>query len=147
MGRVRFTVGIDSVLLVWCWFMFGQTNLSGRDFSNMFKRYLPNKLSVVFWLYVGVMSVLSGSVRGHVALDSATDGRWFVGLGSVMYWAYIGRPDTDSRPIKDRIKSDITLNCIGRHIHESKATSARHISNTNRMYMRIHNCWWCHTYK
>ena len=83
-GRDQFTVGIDSVLSVWCWFMFGQTNLSGRDLSDMFERSLPDKLSVVCRLYVGVVSVLSGSVRGHVGLSSATNGRWFVGLRSVM---------------------------------------------------------------
>ena len=79
-GYDRFTVGIDSVLSVCCRFMFGQTNLSGRDLSNMFERSLPDKLSVVCRLYVGVVSVLSGSVRGRVGLNSATDGRWFVGL-------------------------------------------------------------------
>ena len=111
-GRDRFTVGIDSVLLVWCRFMFGQTNLSGRDLSNMFERSLPDKLSVVCRLYVGVMSVLSGSLRGRVSLNSATDGGWFVGLRLVMYQAYVGRPDTDSRPIQDRIKTDTTPNCV-----------------------------------
>ena len=59
-----------------------------------------------------ILSVLSGSVRGRVVLNSATDGRWFVGLRSVMYGAYVGRPDTDSRPIQHRIKSDITPNCV-----------------------------------
>ena len=58
------------------------------------------------------MSVLSGSVRGRVGLNSATGGRWFVSLRSVMYRAYVGRPDTDPRPIQDRIKSDITPNCV-----------------------------------
>ena len=86
--------------------------LSGRDLSNMFERSIPDKLSVVCRLYVGVVSVLSGSVRGRVGLNSATDGRWFVGLRSVVYRAYVGRPDTDSRPIQDRIKSDITPNCV-----------------------------------
>ena len=111
-GRDRFTVGIDSVLSVWCRFMFWQTNLSGRDLSNMFERSLRDKLSVVCRSYVGVMSVLSGSVWGHVGLNWATDGRWFVGVKSVMYRAYVGRPDTNSRPIQDRIKSDITPNCM-----------------------------------
>ena len=78
----------------------------------MFERSLPDKLSVVCRLYVGVVSVLSGSFRGRVGRNSATDGRWFAGLRSVMYWAYVGRPDTDSRPIQDRIKSDITPNCV-----------------------------------
>ena len=81
--------------------MFGQTNLLGRDLSNMLERFLPDKLSVVGRLYIGVVSVLSVSVRGRVGLNSATDGRWFVGLRSVMYRAYVGRPDTDSRSIQD----------------------------------------------
>ena len=130
-GKDRFTVGIDSVLSVWCRFMFGQTNLSGSDLSNMFERSLPDKLSVVCRLYVGVVSVLSGSVRGRVGLNSATDGRWFVGLRSVVYRAYVGRPDTDSRPIQ--VRHNTELRGVGRHIPESKPTSARHISNSNRM--------------
>ena len=84
--------------------MFGQTNLSGRDLSNMFESYLPDNCR----LYVGVVSVLSGSVRGRVGLNSATDSIWFVGVRSVMYRAYVGRPDA----IQDRIKSDITPNCV-----------------------------------
>ena len=141
-GRDRFTVGFDSVLSVWCRFMFGQTNLSGRDLSNMFERSLPDKLSVVCRLYVGVVSVLSGSVRGRVGLNSATDGRWFVGLRSVMYRAYVGRPDTDSRP--NQVRHNTELHGVGRHIPESKPTSARHISDPNRM--QTDNRLWCHTY-
>ena len=80
--------------------------------ADVFERSLPDKLSVVCRLYVGVVSVLSGSVRGRVGLNSAIDGRWFVGLRLVMYRAYVGRPDTESRPIQDRIKSDITPNCV-----------------------------------
>ena len=107
LGRDWFTIGIDLVLSVWRRFMFEQTNLSGRDLSNMFERSLPDKLWVVCRLYVGVVSVLSGSVRGGVGLNSATDG-----IRSVMYQAYVGRPDTDSRLIQDRIKSDITPNYV-----------------------------------
>ena len=68
----------------------------------MFEKYLSDKMSVVCKLYVGVVSALSGSVRGRVGLNSVTDGRWFVSLRSVMYRAYVGRPDTDSRPIQER---------------------------------------------
>ena len=78
----------------------------------MFESSLPNKLSVVCLLYVGVVLVLLGSIRGRVSFDSATDGRMFFGLSLVMYRAYVGRPDTDSRPIQDQIKSDITPNCM-----------------------------------
>ena len=115
----------------------------GRDLSNMFERSLSNKLSVVCGLYVGVVSVLSGSVRGRVGLNSATDGRWFVGLKSVMYRAYVGRPDTDSRP--NQVRHNTELGGVGRHIPESKPTSARHISNPNRM-QTDYNRLWRHTY-
>ena len=71
-GRDRFIVGIDSVLSVWCRFMFGQTNLSGRDLSNMFARSLPDKLSVVCRLYVGVVSVLSITVCGVISTYKST---------------------------------------------------------------------------
>ena len=141
-GSDRFTVGIDSVLSVWCRFMFGQTNLSGRDLSHMFERSLPDKLSVVCRIYVNVVSVLSGSVQGGVGLNSATDGRWFVGLRSVMYRTYVRRPDTDSRP--NQVRHNTELRGVGRHIPEPKPTSARHISNPNRML--TDNCLWRHTY-
>ena len=95
-GRDRFAIGVDSVLSVWCRFIFGQTNLSRRDLSNMFERSLPDKLSVVCRLYVGVVSVLSGSVRGRIGLNSVTDGRWYVGLRLVTYRAY---PPGSWRPL------------------------------------------------
>ena len=97
------------------WFAFVglvQTNLSGRDLSNMFERSLPDKLLVVCRLYVDVVSVLSGSVRGRVGLNFATDGRWLSFLDRLCIGHFVGRPDTDSRPIQDRIKSDITSNCV-----------------------------------
>ena len=111
-NQIRGEIGLQSVLIRFC--RFGVGLCSGRQIcrGDMFERSLPDKLSVVCRLYVGVVSVLSGSVRGRVGLNSATDGRWFVGLRSVMYRAYVGRPDTDSRPIQDRIKSDITPNGV-----------------------------------
>ena len=123
-GRDRFTVGIDSVLSVWCRFMFGQTNLSGRDLSNMFERSLPDKLSVICRCGVGF-------VGERVGLNSAIDSIWFVGVRSVMYRAYVGRPDADSRP--NQVRHYTELCGVGRHIPESKPTSTRHISNPNRM--------------
>ena len=147
-GRDRFTVGIDSVLSVWCRFMFGQTNLSGRDLSNMFERSLPDKLSLVCRLYVGVVSVLSGSVRGRVGLNSATDGRWFVGLRSVVYRAYVGRPGTDSRPIQDRIKSDITPNCVeSADTFPNQNQRVPNISRTQTEWKPITVCGVISTYK
>ena len=35
-------------------FMFRQTHLSGRALSNIIERFMPNKLQVVCWLYVGL---------------------------------------------------------------------------------------------
>ena len=96
--RDRFAVGIDSVLSV---YVRADKFVGERSFKPV-ERSVPDKLSVVCRLYVGVVSVLSGSVRGHVGLNSTTDGRWFVGLRSVRYRAYVGRPDTDSRPIQDQ---------------------------------------------
>ena len=93
---------MDSVLSVWCGFMFGQTNLSGRDLSNMFERSLLDKLSVVCWLYVGMVSVLSGSVRGSVGLNSATDGKWFVVLDRLG----IGHMSAGLTPIQGRFKTE-----------------------------------------
>ena len=107
-GRDRFAISIDSVLSVYV----RADKFLRRDLSNMFERSLPDNLWVVCQLYVGVVSVLSGSIRGRVGLNSATDGRWFVGLRLVMYRVYIRWPDTNSKPIQDRMKSDITLNCM-----------------------------------
>ena len=129
-GRDRFTVGVDSVLSV---YVRTDKFVGERSFKHVWKisPRLPDKLSVVGRLYIGVVSVLSGSVRGCVGLNSATDVRWFVGLRSVMYRAYVGRPDTDSRP--NQVRHNTELRGVGRHIPESKPTSARHISNPNRM--------------
>ena len=66
--------------------MFGQTNLSGRNLSNMFERSFPDKLSVVCRLYIGVVSVLSGAF-GDV---------------SVLIWP----PMVDSLSVLDRL-------CVG----------------------------------
>ena len=99
--------------------MFGQTNLSGRDLSNMFERSLPDKLSIVCRLYVGEVSVLSGSVRGRVGLNSATDGRWFVGL----------RLGT-CRPTWHRFKADSRPNQV-RHNTELRVESADTFPNQN----------------
>ena len=87
--------------------MFGQTNLSGRDLSNMFERSHPDKLSVVCRLYVGVVSVLSGSVRGRVLIrPPMVDGL------SVLDRFCIGHMSADLTPIQSRFKSDITPNCV-----------------------------------
>ena len=127
-GRDRFAVGLGSVLSVWDWYVFGQSKLSGRDLSNMFERSRPDKMSVACRLCVGVESVLSGSVPGHVGESSATDATWFVGIKSVQLC--IGHLSADLTPTLDQIKSDITTNC-----EESADTfpnQDRHVPNTPR---------------
>ena len=110
--QIRGEIGLQSVLIRLCWFGVGLC--SGRQICRVeiFQTCLKDLSPTSYRLYVGVVSVLSGNVRGRVGLNSATDGRWFVGLRSVMCRAYVGRPDTDSRPIQHRIKSDITPNCV-----------------------------------
>ena len=112
----------------------------------MFERSLPDKLSVVCRLYVGVVSVLSGSVRGRVGLISATDGWWFFGLRSVMYRAYVGQSDTDSWSIDDRIKSDITRNCV--ESADTFPNQNRRVPDTPRPQTecKTDNRLWRHTY-
>ena len=141
-GGDRFAVGLGSVLSVWDRYVFGQSNLSGRDLSNMFERSLPDKLSVACRLCVGMESVLSGSVRGHVEESSVIDGTWFVGLKSVMYWALVSRPDTDARP--NQVQHYTELCGVGRHVPESRPTRARHTPNPKRM--QTDNCLWHHTF-
>ena len=84
---------------------------------------------------VGYMSVwcrfCRGAFGGRVGLNSATDSIWYVGVRSVMYRAYVGRPDADSRP--NQVRHNTELRGVGRHIPESKPTSTRHISKPNRM--------------
>ena len=67
-----------------------------------------------YWFgFVGLMSV---SVRAETFVGEISFKHvWKIsplGLRSVMYRAYVGRPHTDSRPILDRSKSDITPNCV-----------------------------------
>ena len=134
--QIEGEIVLQSALIRFC--RFGVGLCSGRQ---TFWKISPDKLSVVCRLYVGVASVLLGSVRGRVGINSATDARWLVGIiRLVMYRAYV--PDTDSR----RIKSDMTPNWVesADNIPESKPTSARHISNPNRI--KTDNYLWLHTY-
>ena len=133
--QIRGEIGLQSGLIWFC--RFGVGLCSGRQifwersFKHIWKISPPDKLSVVCQWYVCVVSVLSGSVRGRVCLNSATDGRWLVGLRSVMYRAYVGRPDTDSRPIQDWIKSDITPNFM--ELADTFRNQNLQIWNTNQM--------------
>ena len=112
----------------------------------MFERSLPDKLSVVCRSYVGVVSVLLGSIRGSVGLNSATDGKWSVGLRYMLCIGHMsvdlttiqGRFKTESSPTKHRIAWSRPT------IPKSQLTSARHISNPNRML--TDNRLWRHTY-
>ena len=109
---------------VYSWYWFGFVGLVSvyvradkfvgeKSFEHVWKispRQIVGCLSVIRRCGVGFVGEHSGTCR-H-GLNSATDGRWFVGLRPVMYRAYVGRPDTDSRPIQDRIKSDINTNWV-----------------------------------
>ena len=117
-GRNWFVISIDSVLWVCRRFMFELTDLSGRELSNMFERSLPDNLSVVCPLYIGVVAVLSGSFRGRVVLISATDGRWFVSPRSGICRQTWHGFKADSRP--KQLRNNIKLRGVGRHIPESK---------------------------
>ena len=109
-------IGLQSSLVRFCRFgvglCLGKPICQGEIFQTCLKDLSPTNCR----LSVGYMPVwcrfFSGSVRGHVGLNSATDGRWFVSFRSFMYWAYVGWPDTDSRPIQNQIESDKTLNCM-----------------------------------
>ena len=129
--QIRGEIGLQSVLIRFC--RFGVGLCSGRQIcrGEIFQICLKDISPTNCRLYVGVVSVLSGSVRGRVGLNSATDSIWFVGVRSVMYRAYVGRPDADSRP--NQVRHNTELRGVGRHIPESKPTSTRHISKPNRM--------------
>ena len=76
--QIRGEIGLQSVLIWFC--RFGVGLCSGRKicqrekFQTCLKDLTPDKLSVVCRLHVGVVSVLSGSVRGRVGFNSATGG-------------------------------------------------------------------------
>ena len=109
-------IGLQSSLVRFCRFgvglCLGKPICQGEIFQTCLKDLSPTNCR----LSVGYMPVwcgfFSGSVRGRVGLNSATDGRWFVSFRSFMYWAYVGWLDTDSRPIQNQIESDKTLNCM-----------------------------------
>ena len=82
--------------------MFGQTNLSGRDVSNMFERFLCDKLSVVDRLYIGVVSFCWGAF-GDVSVliwPPMVDGL------SVLDQLCIGHMSADLTPIQGRFKTE-----------------------------------------
>ena len=82
--------------------MFGQTNLSGRDLSNMVERSFPDKLSVVCRLYIGVVSVLSAAF-GDVSVlirPPMVDGL------SVLDRLCIGHMSADLTPIQGRFNTE-----------------------------------------
>ena len=109
--QIRGEIDLQSVLIRFCRFDVGLCSdrqiCRGEIFQTCLKDLSPTNCR----LSVGVVSVLSRDVRGRVGLDSATDGRWFVGLIRLCI-GHMSADLTDSRPIPDRIKSNITPNCV-----------------------------------
>ena len=101
--RDRFTVGIDSVLSVWCRFLFGQTNLSGRDLSNMFERSLPEKIVCCLSVICRCGGVgLIGECRSYIHIRPPVVGLDILSVLDQLYVSGICRPTwhqfkTDSR--------------------------------------------------
>ena len=115
--QIRGEIGLQSVLIRFSRFGVGLCLRRQICRGEVFQTCLKDLSSTNCWLSVSYMSVWCWFCRGAfgggcVSLNSATDGRWFVGLRLVMYRDYVGRPDTDWRPIQDRMKSHITLNCV-----------------------------------
>ena len=83
-------------------------------------------------LCIDYMSVrcrlLSGSFRGCIGLTLIMDGTQSICLRKVIYRVFVGQPYTIWKQLQDRIKLNITPNCV-----ESRPTSARHIPNPKRM--------------
>ena len=107
-GERSDTVGIDSVLSVWCRFMFGPTNLSGEIFQTCLKDLSPTNCR----LYVGYMSVWCRFCRGAFGDVSVLIRPPMVDGLSVLNRLCIGHMSADLTPIQDRIKSDITPNWV-----------------------------------
>ena len=110
-GRNRFTIGIDFVFSVWCRFMFRQTNLSGRDLSNMFERSifqtcLKDLSSTNCRLSVGYMSVWCRFCRGAFGDVSVSIRPPMVDGLSVLDRLCIGHMSTDLTPIQGRFKTE-----------------------------------------
>ena len=65
LGIDSFVSGIDSFFFsLWGMFIFKQTNMSGRNLSNILDISLPEKLSVICRLYVNVLVDFVGECSG-----------------------------------------------------------------------------------
>ena len=93
--RDRFAVGIDSVLSIWCWFMFRQTNLCLKDLSPTNCR-----------LSVGYMSVWCRFCRGAFGDVSVLIRPRMVDGLSVLDRLCIGHMSADLTPIQGRFKTE-----------------------------------------
>ena len=101
-GRDGFTVGIDSVLSVWCRFMFGQTNLSGEIFQTCLKDLSPTNCR----LSVGYMSVWCRFCRGAFGDVLVLIRPPMVDGLSVLDQLCIGHMSADLTPIQGRFKTE-----------------------------------------
>ena len=108
----RGEIGLQSVLIRFCRFgvglCWGRQICRGEIFQTCLKDLSPTNCR----LSVGFMSVWCRFCRGAFRDVSVLIRPPMVDGLSVMYRAYVGRPDTDSKLIQDRIKSDITANCL-----------------------------------
>ena len=130
----------DSVLSVWCRIMFGQTNLTGDIFLTCLKDLSRQIVSCLLVLY---LCGVGGCVRGRVGLNSATNGRLSVGLIDRLCFGYLS---ADLTPIQDRIKSDITPNCVESAYDSQIKTDECPISRTWTECKPITVCGVIHTY-
>ena len=103
--QIRGEIGLQSVLIRFC--RFGVGLCSGRQIcrGEIFQTCLKDLSPTNCRLYVGVVSVLSGSVSVLIRPSIV------YGL-SVLDRLCIGHMSADLTPIQDRIKSDITPNCV-----------------------------------
>ena len=114
--HIRGWIGLQSVLIRFC--RFGVSLCSGRQIcrGEIFQTCLKDLSPTNCRLSVGYMSVWCRFCRGAFGDMSVLIRPPMVGGLSVLDRLCIGHmsawPDTDSRPIQDRIKSDITPNCM-----------------------------------
>ena len=138
--QIRGEIGLQSVLIRFC--RFGVGLCSGRQICRweIFQTCLKDLSPTNCRLSVGYMSVWCRFCRGAFGDVSVlirppmVDG--FIGLRSVIYRAYVGRPDTDSRPNQDRTKSDITPSCV--ESADTFPNQNRRVPDISRTQIELH---------
>ena len=129
--QIRGEIGSQSVLIRFCRFDVGLC--SGRQIcrGEIFQTCLKDLSPTNCRLSVGYMSVWSQFCRGAFGDVSVLIRPPMVDGLSVLDRLCIGHMSADLTPIQ--VRHNTELRGVGRHIPESKPTSARHISNPNRM--------------